>query len=53
MTLRSRAHRTSDALLAIPSTSDRPGDLRRALDFGLDFAPYYRALKEFLGALKP
>ncbi len=25
-------------LLAIPSTADRPGDLRRALDFVLDFA---------------
>jgi succinyl-diaminopimelate desuccinylase len=26
----------ADGLLAIPSTSDRPGDLRRALDFVLD-----------------
>ncbi len=40
-------------LLAIPSTADRPGDLRRALDFVLDFAGPAVTVERFESGGKP
>jgi len=40
-------------LLAIPSTSDRPGDLRRALDFVLDFVGPAVTVERFESGGKP
>jgi succinyl-diaminopimelate desuccinylase len=40
-------------LLTIPSTSDRPGDLRRALDFMLDFVGPAVTVERFESGGKP
>jgi len=40
-------------LLTIPSTSDRPGDLRRALDFVLDFVGPAVTVERFESGGKP
>jgi len=43
----------ADQLLAIPSTAERPGELRRALDFVLDFAAPGCAVERFESGGKP
>jgi succinyl-diaminopimelate desuccinylase len=44
---------SANDLLAIPSTADRPADLRRALDFVLDFVGPGYTVERFESARKP
>ena len=43
----------ADQLLAIPSTAERPGELRRALDFVIDFAGPGWTVERFESGGKP